>query len=164
MFNRSFAIFSLQGLTVWNCMSPFWSTVCILFRFQLWTVWKCICTAAQFAVALPTVSSLISLSLCLYAFLCVQLAKQAHRLKPFIHLHSLQLLSWQPCMTDRQQNALSEIQSAWKIQSMNTIWWVDEDLCYGDTRETTIWKVSSLKAGLAELMFTFYVITHGPQD
>lgn len=62
------------------------------------------------------------------AFLCVELAKQAHRLKEFIHLHSLQLLSWQPCMTGRKQTAVSELQSTWTLQNMNTLLWADEGL------------------------------------
>lgn len=49
---------------------------------------RCLHTAAHFTVTLSTGSSLISLSLCLYAFLCVELAKQAPRLKPFIFAFS----------------------------------------------------------------------------
>lgn len=116
----------------------------------------CLRTAAHLTVTLSTVSSLISLSLCLYAFPCVEPAKQAHHLKPFIH--SLQLLSWQPCMTDSKQTALSELQSTWMPQSMNTLLWADEELWYGDTREATVCEVSErgLRTGLDGIMFTFW--------
>lgn len=116
----------------------------------------CLRTAAHLTVTLSTVSSLISLSRCLYAFPCVEPAKQAHRLKPSIH--SLQLLSWQPCMTDSKQTALSELQSTWMPQSMNTLLWADEELWNRDTREATVCEVGErgLRTGLVSIMFTFW--------
>lgn len=123
-------------------------------------------TAAHFTVTLSTVSSIISLSLCLYAFLCVELAKQAHRLKPFIHLRSLQLLSWQPCMTGRKQTAVSELQSTWTLQSMNTLLWADKELWYGDTRAAAHCEVSQrgLRDWVSCILPTFYVFNSVPQD
>lgn len=82
----------------------------------------CVRAAARFTVAVSTVSPLISPSLCLYAFLCVELAKQAQRLRT---IHS-SLLSPHAAMAtayDRQKNksVLSELQSSWTLRSMSTL-------------------------------------------
>lgn len=91
-----------------------------ILSFELCEV--CLHAAARFTVAVSTVSPLITPSLCLYAFLCVELAKQAHRLRT---IHS-SLLSPHAAMAtayDRQKNksALSELQSTWTLRSMSTL-------------------------------------------
>lgn len=102
-----------------------WAHLEAQFAFQFILSFKlceaCVRAAARFTVAVSTVSPLISPSLCLYAFLCVELAKQAHRLRT---IHS-SLLSPHAAMAtayDRQKNksVLSELQSTWTLRSMST--------------------------------------------
>lgn len=82
----------------------------------------CVRAAARFTVAVSTVSPLISPSLCLYAFLCVELAKQAHLLRT-IHSSLLSPHAAMATVYDRQKNksALSELQSTWTLRSMNAL-------------------------------------------
>lgn len=140
------------------------NTFCIPVQFRALNCVKwCLCTAAHLAVTLSTISSLISLSLCLYAFLFVELAKQAHGLKLFIHLPALQLLSWQPCMTGRKQTVVSELQSTWRVSTW-THTWADEELWYWDTKPATDCEVSQrFPEGVSWHIVHFYVISPAPQ-
>lgn len=180
MLNRSVELRLQQSLiSVQKLLPPFYfprrhkrfktarahfeDSACLPVHFQLWAVCETASSHSSsfYSHSLPAPSSLISLSLCPCACLCVELAKQAHRLKPFIHLCSLQLLSWQPRMTGRKQTAVSELQSTRTLQSTNTLLWADEELWYWDTEADTDCEVShrGRGTGLSSTVFTFLQFT-----